>query len=162
MERYQSYRNRKTLSAHADQQKGGKRRNARETSFGSRCRVVQRAGIRRVIGGGVFAPKLRWFCVLLRARESWLEVLGDEERLKLEQRPVTFCGGLILQEQEEERGRQSSMAGQRRASACLSFRQECSLPVLTGVLMGVLMVRAATPQRGLRLVRMIKRFYSYD
>ena len=60
--------------------------------------------------------------MLLRARESWLEVLGDEERLKLEQRPVTFCGGLILQEQEEERGRQSSMAGQRRASACLSFR----------------------------------------
>lgn len=83
--------------------------------------VPQEAGIRRVIGGGVCVPELRWVCVLLRARESWLEALGDEERLKLEQRSVTFAGACPSGpwEQEEER---SLMAGQRRTSACLSFR----------------------------------------
>ena len=30
--------------------------------------------------------------LLLRARESWMEVLWDEERLELEQRTVTFAG----------------------------------------------------------------------
>jgi hypothetical protein len=83
----------------------------------------QGAGMSRMIG-------LSGFCVLSRARESWLEDLGDEERLKLEQRSVTFAGSFLLLEQEEERnteGLRSLMAGQRRASACLSFRFDSRL-----------------------------------
>lgn len=109
----------------------------------------QGAGMSRVIG-------LSGFCVLSRARESWLEALGVEERLKLEQRSVTFAGSFLLLEQEEERnteGLRSLMAGQRRASACLSFR----LDSIGSSWMAVLLIRAATlPIQG------VQRFCSCD
>ena len=64
MERYQSYHNRKTLSAHADSRKGGGGMQKRRAWIS--MRGIQGAGISRVIG---------WsgFCVLSRAKESWLE-----------------------------------------------------------------------------------------
>ena len=68
---------------------------------------------------------LVWFRVLSRAKESWLEALGDEERLKLAQRSVTFAGAFFSWSKKKKgRGfrRESLMAGQRRTSACLSFR----------------------------------------
>jgi len=63
MERYQSYHNRKTLSAHADSRKGGgmQKRRAWISMLG-----IQGAGISRMIG-------LSGFCVLSRAKETWLE-----------------------------------------------------------------------------------------
>jgi hypothetical protein len=104
MERYQSYRNRKTLSAHADSRKEGGGMQKRRAWISMPAQVeYQGAGASRMIG-------LSGFCVLSRAKESWLEALRDEERLKLEQPSVTFAGSFFSWS-KKKKGRSQELDG---------------------------------------------------